>query len=370
MKFSLSVSNLLQCLDRVYGAISKGNKIDKALGCYTIEAQESGSLRIYGTDLEVSILTWTQAKIDEAATKLVNARLFHDAIKSLPKDKDVSFVMSGTMLALKCEKISFKFPTFTAGHGSIPEKIEGIETKQIDRGVMRDLIDRTLYAASQDDTRPNLAGVCFEPGAPGELRLIATDGHRLAVAEGQVGGVPQDFKPFLVPHKGCGEIRKLLAGTDEAEFGFDDKRIVIHSGDHTIMTCQLVESQFPEWKEVLPKITNKTATLDRQAVVEALGRLRMFSTKGTTGTKIELNGNASVVLKSNNPDLGSGEEEIPCEYEGDKLTIGFNGIYLFDACSSFDSEKIKLELSDANSPGVITDPENQNVKAVIMPMRI
>lgn len=370
MEFSLLTSNLLTCLDRVFGAIGKGKKIDQALGCYAVEAQSSGTVRIYGTDLEVSILTWTAAKVDKPATKLVNAKLLHDAIKALPQDKEVTFKMDGTMLSLKCEKISYKFPTLEAGGDSIPKKLDGLETKQVGRDILQDLIDRTLYASSKDDTRPNLHGVCFEPTGKGGLRLIATDGHRLALAEGQVGGVPKDFTAFSVPQKGCAEIRKLLAGSSKTEIGFDDKQILIKSADHTIMTCRLVDGKFPDWTQVVPKKTDKTAIINRQAFIESLSRLRMFLNKGTPGTAIELNGNAAMMLKSTNPELGSGEEEIPCEYDGEKLTIGFSGAYLLDACTSFDCEKLKLELSDKLSPCVITDPDKPDFKAVIMPMRI
>lgn len=361
---------MLRCLNRVYGAIGRGKKIDKSLGCYTLEAQKSGTVRIFGTDLEVSILTRTPAKVEEVGTKLVNARFLHDAVKSLPQDQMVSFAMAGSMLELKCGKISFKFPTFDVGEDNVSRSIEGIKTSQIGRDVLRTMIDQTLYASCSDDTRPNLHGICFEPTGTGGLRLIATDAHRLAVVEGPTGGVPTAFEPFTVPQKGCGEIRKLLTDDEKIEMGFDDRRIVIRSGEKTIMTCQLVEGKFPDWNQVIPKTTNKFATVNRKAIIVALGRLKMFLDKREKGTSVELNGSDSMTFRSQNTNLGEGQEEVPCTYEGEKLTIGFSGAYLLEACSSFSGENLKLSFLDAVSPGVITDPKKENMRAIVMPMRI
>ncbi len=369
MKFEIEARELLRVLDTAFGAVKTSKKaIDATLACFTLEAKKGGTLRVYGTDLEVAILTWTDAHVAQEGSKLIQAKFLHDVAKALPRDGIVKVAPKKNQLELKCGKIRFAFGTIDPSWENIPKTIEEIETRQIGREMLRSMLDQTMYAASTDDTRVNLAGVHFTNDGTGKLRLVATDGHRLALTQGPVGFGTDNFQSVTVPIKGCTEIRKLLGEDNRAEIGFDDKRIVLRSGTNTILTCQLVEHGYPNYEQVIPKDGGQSLKVDRAMMVDALSRLKLLQDK-STATVLSLSG-STLTLETQTADKGQGQEDLDVEYEGEDLRIGFNGIYLSDVCRAFECEHLEIKLIDPLSPGVIVDPTNPDLKAVIMPMRI
>ena len=374
MEFSVSAGNLLKVCERVLGAVKTRDKVSPLLECFTVEALEDGTIRLFGTNNQISMLGWTNGTVKTTGFTMVKGKVLRNAVKSLPSADDVTIKLKKNTLLIQSGKISFELQKIDASTNQIPN-LDNIDlsTEQIGHDLLRELIDRTIYACSTEETRYNLCGIFFEPTGTGGLRLVATDGHRLAVAEAQTGGVPQKFNGFIVPRKACAEIRKMLMGKDKIELGFDDKRIVVKSEANTILTCQLIDGKFPDYQQVVPSGSSGTLIVERKCMADALMRLKMINAKGFSGMAFELDATDVMTVRANDPELGEGSEELAVEWSTTtkgSLKIGFNHAYLIDACAVFDGEKLRIELTDALGPASISDPERQNQKAVIMPMRI
>jgi DNA polymerase-3 subunit beta len=237
------------------------------------------------------------------------------------------------------------------------------------------MIEKTAFAISADETRHNLNGVYFETGESNQMRMVATDGHRLSMVQRQLPEVFALKRGVIVPRKGLFELRRLLdeESTGDAELGFTETSGVFKRGD-VVMVMRLIDGTFPDYQQVIPKEADRTVTVDRPRLLETLKRMSLLSSdRSTNAVKLELSeGNLKVT--SQNPDLGDAKEEIPVTYKGQPLQIGFNARYLMDVLQVLDADQMNVELCDELSPGVLKpsgDPgAGARYTAVIMPMRI
>jgi DNA polymerase-3 subunit beta len=238
------------------------------------------------------------------------------------------------------------------------------------------MIERTFFAVSTDETRYNLNGVYFEPGAGG-LRLVATDGHRLSLAERALSVSFGLKRGVILPKKGLSELKKLLsvAGESgeekpEAKLGFLENSAIFRRPG-VVLVMRLIEGLFPDYKQVIPKAGEKVVRLGRARLSETLRRISLLSSDKAHAVKLELSKGVLKVL-SQNPDLGEAKEDVPVEYEGEPLKIGFNARYLIEVLGVLQSADVQLELADDLSPGVLrgADEPDAGFTAVVMPMRI
>ena len=246
----------------------------------------------------------------------------------------------------------------------------------MDPAVLLDMIERTFFAVSTDETRYNLNGVFFEPAA-GNLRLVATDGHRLSLSERPITGTFGLKRGVILPKKGLQELKKLLSEATEsgeekpeAKLGFLDNSAIFRRPG-VVLVMRLIEGLFPDYKQVIPKAGEKVVKLGRARFGETLRRISLLSSDKAHAVKLDLSKGVLRVL-SQNPDLGDAKEDVPVEYEGEPLKIGFNARYLTEVLAVIQSGDVQLELADDLSPGVLRGAEeaDQGFTAVVMPMRI
>jgi DNA polymerase III subunit beta len=236
----------------------------------------------------------------------------------------------------------------------------------------------TSFAVSTDETRYNLNGVYFErvSGDRGpELRMVATDGHRLALAWRSTEAELGLKKGVILPKKGLGELKKLLqealeSGEEKPDvrMGFVENSAVV-ARPRVTLVMRLIEGVFPDYKQVIPKQGEKAVKLGRVRFLETLRRISLLSSDKAHAVKLDLGPGVLRVL-SQNPDLGEAKEEVPVEYQGEPLRIGFNARYLTDVLQALSSADVVLELADDLSPGVLRPEGDDGYTAVIMPMRI
>jgi DNA polymerase-3 subunit beta len=255
-------------------------------------------------------------------------------------------------------------------------RFEKVPFGDIDPKLLLDMVERTFFAVSTDETRYNLNGVYFEPSAEA-LRLVATDGHRLSLVERPVGATFGLKRGVILPKKGLQELRKLLAeaaeaGTEggETKLGFVENSAIVRRPGVTL-SMRLIEGLFPDYRQVIPKAGDRSVKLGRDRFQETLRRISLLSTDKAHAVKLEI---AKGLLKvtSQNPDLGEAKEEVPVEYAGETLKIGFNARYILDVLAVVQSKDVSFELADDLSPGVLrgADEADQGFTAVVMPMRI
>jgi DNA polymerase-3 subunit beta len=234
------------------------------------------------------------------------------------------------------------------------------------------MIERTLYAASGDETRYNLNGVYVEYLADsGKLRMVATDGHRLAYVDRALGAEFEGLeRGVIIPRKGLTELKRLVdeEDADEIELGFEGNSSVARKGGVTLV-MRLIEGEFPNYRQVIPRESGRVLTLDTVALAQSLRRVALLSAERSRAIKLEF-APGTLRLSSNNPDLGEAHEEVDVDFEGEPLSVAFNARYLMDALAVTRAKEVRLVLLDALSPAQLVPTDDPDALAVVMPMRL
>ena len=242
----------------------------------------------------------------------------------------------------------------------------------VQASVLRDMIDRTMYASSVDETRYNLNGVYLEHQPDtGKLRMVATDGHRLAYVDRTLSvDISSLSSGVIIPRKGLAELKRLVDEDDEEEIelGFEGNSGLARKGSVTLV-MRLIEGEFPNYRQVIPSDMNHQLTTGRDFLVHALRRVSLLSAERSHAVKMDLS-QGCLALSSNNPDLGEAREELDVDYAGDALSVAFNARYLTDALGAAGSKEIQLAFRDSLSPAQVKPTDDDDTLAVVMPMRV
>ncbi|MBI2367180.1 MAG: DNA polymerase III subunit beta, partial [Deltaproteobacteria bacterium] len=237
-------------------------------------------------------------------------------------------------------------------------------------GALREMIERTLFAVSTDETRYSLNGVYIEETGGGNVRMVSTDGHRLAFEERALGALGL-VKGVILPRKGLGELKKLVESGDDdvVSIGFRENMGLVTKGKADLF-MRLIDGDFPDYTKVIPTDNPTTVLIDHDQLLQALRRVSILSNERYKGVKMDFT-KERVAISANNPDLGEAVEEIEADYNGKPMSIGFNARYMIEALSVLLGEgEIKIELKDELSPSVIRKMGHDNYLYVLMPMRL
>ncbi|MCP4502623.1 MAG: DNA polymerase III subunit beta [Deltaproteobacteria bacterium] len=378
MELRIPVQELAGALSMMQGVVQRKNTmaiLANVLIDVATDENGAGIVTISATDLDVGIRTTRPCEALEAGTITVPARALADMVKVLP-GPDVSLkrlpnnhveVKSGRTKARLNALSPEEFPT-------LPD-YDDVQFVKLNLELFSDMVEKTVYAASTDETRYNLNGVLFDPGGDerNELTMVATDGHRLVRMERTFEDTrfPDDMGAVILPRKGLGEARRLLDADDEGggvEIGFHQNHAVIRRGS-TVVGMRLVEGTFPDYKQVIPKMCDKVVRITRQDLVGALRRVIVLASDKMQPVKLVLKDD-SLEVSCSNPDTGEINDDVAVEYSGDSVKIAFNGRYLLEALSSLSDQNIVLKLIDQLSPGVVVGVDQTHHLCVVMPMRL
>jgi len=376
MELQIGIDELNRALYRAQGIVEKKSTMP-ILGSVLLEAtsdERGGRLRVSAYDLEIGVTGTYPAEIVKTGGVAIRHKEFFDIVRALPERTAVLKREANNRVRITSGAAEFNIVGQPAEDYPPFPRAEKVPLVAIEPTQLLEMIEKTQFAISADETRHNLNGVYFEP-IEGAVRLVATDGHRLCMVERQLAG---DFglkKGVIVPRKGLLELRRLLSedGTGPAELGFTETSGLFRRGDLT-MVMRLIDGQFPDYMQVIPKEADRMVQIDRPRLLETLKRMSLLSSdRSTNAVKIELQTDL-LRVSSQNPDLGEAKEEIPVSYQGANLQIGFNARYLMDILQVVDTPQVRLELCDELSPGVLKPategaPESRYT-AVVMPMRI
>ncbi len=383
MESILEKEDLLHCLYLVQGVVEKRPSLP-ILSHVLIESKE-GAISLRATDLEIGLRQQCKATVKKEGAVTTDARKLYEIVRELSPDR-VSLRSTGSgWVEVSSGRSRFRmasldpkeFPALVSTPTSDTEGKKPLVSVAIAGQTLREMIEKTLFAASPDESRPNLSGVYFEGRTAqkgqenGRLRMVASDGHRLSFIEREaVGPVPADWPSAILPRKGLVEARKLL------EKGDEKTELVLHGStlnvaqDSTELSMRLVEGEFPDYNQVIPKSENHVISFSREDLLSALRRLLILTTERSRGVKIQIEKD-KMEISVNTPDLGEGVEEIAVDYTGDNLVVGFNGRYLIEMLSVLEQEqKISFLLKDESSPCLIRAEKDVHFSYVVMPMRI
>jgi len=359
--------DLLEPLQSVSGIVEKHHTL--AILSNVLITKSGEDLTLLSTDIEIQIKTRAKGRLgDEDVAVTTGARKLQDILRALPEDADVSVSIDEKKLTVKAGKSRFSLQTLPpedyprmAVTDSSPVSLE------LAQGQLKRLLGLVQYAMAQQDIRYYLNGLLLVV-AENELRLVATDGHRLAYCRQQLseGVAPMEA---ILPRKTVQELTRLLGDADDpVVISLAGNQVMFRFGAIEL-TSKLIDGKFPDYERVIPEKTTKQVRLRRIALLRSLQRAAIVTSEKFRGVRLVLTA-GNLRIASTNTEHEEAQEEIDVEYAGEPIDIGFNVGYLLDVLNNVSGEEVECHLSDANSSALFTLPSNQNFKYVVMPMRV
>jgi DNA polymerase-3 subunit beta len=368
MKFTITREKLQEGLVAVAASVPSKTTLP-VLSNLLVEATRDG-LRLSGTDLDIAVSTTIPASVDQEGAITLPARKLVEIVRELPSAA-IRITSSGEQrVAIECGKSKFKllglpkeeFPAFPA------VKFESgwrVPSKDLHK-----LISHVAFAASTEESRPILNGVLWELKND-RMRMVATNGHRLARMDVPVAGGAGQQADLIVPPKALDQIKRLFASDDEVELAKSDNHLGFRSSTTQVFT-RLIEGPYPNYEQVIPRENDKLATADKAALISALRRMSIVASDQTHRIRMAF-ANASCKLSVQTPDLGEAQEELAVGYEGDPLEIGFNALYLLEVLKYMPTDEVRLtfkapERAATCEPVGWDDPASY--LTLVMPLRL
>ena len=359
--------NILTPLQSVCGIVEKRHTLP-ILSNVLIE-KSGDQLTWLATDIEIQIRTHTTgaAGADKTAVT-VGARKLQDILRSLPDSAEVSLELSEKRMQVKAGKSRFNLQTLPAEDYPRMSQAESEQVRlQLTQKQFKRLIGLVQYAMAQQDIRYYLNGLLLVV-IGNEVRVVATDGHRLAYASEQIEEA-QSRTEVILPRKTILELSRLLSDNDDVlDIRLSPNQAQFRFGDIELVS-KLIDGKFPDYERVIPQSHNKVITLPRTMLLQSLHRAAILTNEKFRGVRLVL-APGSMKIISNNADQEEAQEEIEISYDAEALDIGFNVTYLLDVLNNVSIENVEIRLADANSSALITLPGNERFKYVVMPMRI
>ncbi|CAB1370973.1 DNA polymerase III subunit beta [Denitratisoma oestradiolicum] len=357
---------ILSPLQSVCGIVEKRHTLP--ILSNVLMEKDGERLTLLATDIEIQIRTSTQAVGSESTALTVAARKLQDILRSLPESAEVSLSFEDRRLQLKAGKSRFNLQTLPAEDFPRMAAAEGEQTKlNLSQKQFKRLLALVQYAMAQQDIRYYLNGLLLVVNG-NEMRVVATDGHRLAYASETL----PDSHPrmeVILPRKTVLELSRQLADNDDPlDIVIAPTQVQFRFGDIEFVS-KLIDGKFPDYERVIPQGHNKCVPLSRELLLQSLQRAAILTNEKFRGVRLVLS-NGSLKIISSNAEQEEAQEEIEIEYSGEALDVGFNVTYLLDVLNNLNVETIECRLADANSSALFVLPGNEHFKYVVMPMRI
>ena len=366
MNIQINRETLLKPLNSVASIVEKRHTLP-ILSNLLLEARQN-KIFLTATDLEMQISLSLDSEIEGEFSTTIAAKKLLDICRSLPDNSQISMATNESRITLKAGKSRFNLQTLPTADYPVMTKTQGPSTLvTVGQRQLKELLKQVEFAMAQQDIRYYLNGLLFEVIA-NRLNIVGTDGHRLSFTSTELKQ-NYDKQEIILPRKTVIELIKLLDDSEEdvqvelsstqANFSFGNIKLI----------SKVIDGKFPDYNRVIPTGHQNTFTIDRVNVLLAMQRASILSNEKYRGIRMVLNIN-NLKLISTNSDQEEAEEELELDYAGDALDVGFNVTYLIDVLNNTNSETIVFSFSDANSSCLITVPNNNHYKYVVMPMRI
>ena len=370
MKFSIARDTLIKPLNLVAGVVERRQTLP--ILSNVLIALDGPRLSLTGTDLEVELVGRLDLEgpgVDGEVT--VPARKLVDICKSLPEGSNIEFSVEAGKATVKAGRSRFTLSTLPAADFPTVDASAADTTLGMPQSLVKQLIDSTAFAMAQQDVRYYLNGLYFEV-LGGRLRVVATDGHRLALATAPQRAEAADLG-VIIPRKGVLELSRLLEGSAPISLSIGSNHIRATTDQFTF-TSKLVDGKFPDYERVIPKNPDKLLVGDRSELKQAFTRTAILSNEKYRGVRLRVSQD-SLDITANNPEQERAEEVVAVEYDGAEMEIGFNVSYLLDVLSALSQTKVRLCLSDEASSALLEHAEPPSEEEperlyVVMPMRL
>lgn len=367
MKIQCEKEGLLNGIQTVYSTTTLKSTLP-ILSNILIETKKE-NIRLTATDLDIGITSDVGVKIEMEGAVTLPAKRFFDIIKELPSNKGIIIsAKKNNIVHIECENLFFKLIGLPKEEFPKLPEFKDRDMITIPQAVFKRMLGMTAFSMSYDQTRYVLNGVLFIIG-PKALKLVATDGRRLSVIEREMP-LPKEFektpKRIIVPTKAVSELLRTLQSEGDARIMLNENQALFNLGSTTIIS-RLVEGEFPNYEQVVPKEAKDKLRISREGLLLAVRRASILTSQESQAIKFELFKDKLVISKVT-PELGESREEVAADYKGQDLVIGFNPNYLTDVLKNIDKQEINLELTSPEKPGVIRTGDGYIY--VVLPMQI
>ncbi len=367
MKATIERAILLKALGHVQSVVERRNTIP-ILSNVLIEAKDDGSIRLMATDLDLQVDESVAAQVSQAGATTVPAHTFFDIVRKLPEGSQVELAASDGKMQVVAGRARFNLSTLprddfpVIAEGELPTRFE------LPAATLRQIIDKTRFAISSEETRYYLMGI-FLHVADDKLKAAATDGHRLARITLDRPDGAEGMPDIIIPKKCVGELRKLLdevEGTAEVSLSSTKVRFGLGSA---VLTSKLIDGTFPDYNRVIPTGNDKLLKLDPKSFAAGVDRVATIASEKTRAVKMNVDRD-KVTLSVTSPESGTATEEIAADYGSDSIEIGFNARYLMDILAQIEGDHVEVHLADAAAPTLLRENDHSPALYVLMPMRV
>jgi DNA polymerase III subunit beta len=364
MRITTTKQELVDAIQAVIGAVGTKNTLP-ILSHILIET-ENQSVRLTTTDLDIGITYIYQTNVLEAGQTTVPAKRFLDIIKELPQTEVKITTKKNNTMSIEAQNTLFKILTVPPEEFPKPPKTTNKENIKMQQKTLKEMLQKTTFAMSKEETRYVLNGVLVETHTK-KIQLIATDGRRLAIIQKTNNTELKEQKRVIVPAKTTQELQKILTEEGDVEIVFDKKQIIFNTHNTSIIS-RLIEGDFPDYKQAIPQKTNNKLMVNRENFLAAVKRASLFTTPESQAITLRLASNKLIITKTT-PEIGEATEEIEAQYAGPELQIGFNPTYLQDALKTLQEQEVSIELTGTDKPGVVRINNDEYIY-IVLPMQI
>ena len=363
--------NLEKALKKIEGVADKKASMAVLSMVLITPLLENNLIELTATDLEIGYKT--QVPIEEIQGEgipfCVPARKFYEIIKNFPEEVVLQLEENKLIIKDAGEKIIYSLAiTSNEEFPSLPEfsEEEGLE---IQGSILAELIDKTIFCTSKEESRFVLGGIFFEPlKEEGKLRLVASDGHRLAYLEKEVKGIEEvNFEEgFIVARKAAKQMSEIADEELLVKLSFFNNYVILKT-HNSLFFARTIEGSFPDYKSVIPSSNENILKIDRKYFINALKRVSLLATEKFKPITINFQPN-EIILSSQETEMGKAEIKLDAEYQGEPISINYNAQYLLDALDIMKSEEIEMKISDEKTPAIITGYRDEGFLYLVMPM--
>lgn len=370
MKIEILKKDLVNLLSKTLNIVEKRNSMPVLMNVL-LETEKTGGLKVFATDLELSLTDTVACKVLIEGRTAVSAKSLFEIVRELAEAPITLTKKENNWLEVRQNKYVSKIVGISADEFPVFPSFAENFSVEMDSNTVREMIGKTFYSVSTDETRYHLNGVYFEQKTSGSFSMVATDGHRLSLI---VCDLTQSSKILsqqgvIIPRKGLHEIRKIIETADSTvKFIVDGPQLIFKVGS-TVLMIRLIEGKYPNYQQFIPQKLSHKAKISREHFLTSLKRVSLLANFKSKAVTLSLSEN-KMEISSNNPELGDAKEEIEVEYSGKDLKVGFNSKYVTDVLNSIENEFVDFEINDHLSPGVLRPSGNKNYTCVVMPMKI
>jgi len=363
MKFSIVRSKFLEALQTVQNVVSAKGSL-QILSNALIQVSDK-QMCITTTDLDISVRCIVDCEVEQPGSTTLPIRRVASIIRELDEGQILVEVKEDDVATVQCGSSFFKIIGLPMRDFPPVAATEGKYCYRIDQGAFREMLRKTSYAASLDETRRVLNGVLLA-FKESKLTTVATDGRRLALVEHEVEFPPENDIELILPTKAVSELVHILGNDGDLRIFSQKNQVIFEFGD-SMMCSKLIDGVYPNYRQVIPPGCDERVTIEREPLLTALRRVSIIADDKSNATKLTFSENQLEILSSS-PDIGEARELLPIKYAGKKISVIFNPAYVMDPLKNIDSDEVFFEMNDGNSPALLKC--DIPFLYVLMPLRI